>query len=159
MKRVTTCQRPAVERPSAHDSRYLKTEIDGRGRGRAGEALTDGWADEDAHAHLSVTLPGFLNLFLLSGPNTALGHGRSQITIIDRPRHRGSRGPPRSRRRRRGPNRTIWAHRGMANAYRKEEQQHRRLSRQTVDKRYQKLSYACLIAGESYTYIPSNSMP
>ncbi|PVZ03966.1 hypothetical protein [Actinomycetospora cinnamomea] len=28
-------------------------------------------------------LPGFPNLFLLSGPNTALGHGGSQFTIIE----------------------------------------------------------------------------
>ena len=52
-------------------------------RGRSGVALTEVWGDDDAHAHLGVTVPGFPNLFLLSGPNTALGHGGSQITIIE----------------------------------------------------------------------------
>lgn len=52
-------------------------------RGRDGAVLTDTWGDDDAWAHLGVSVPGFPNLFLLSGPNTALGHGGSQITIIE----------------------------------------------------------------------------
>ena len=52
-------------------------------RGRDGAVLREVWGDDDAWAHLGVTVPGFPNLFLLSGPNTALGHGGSQITIIE----------------------------------------------------------------------------
>ncbi|MDL5159070.1 flavin-containing monooxygenase [Actinomycetospora termitidis] len=52
-------------------------------RGRSGRRLTEEWGDDDARAHLGMTVPGFPNLFLLSGPNTALGHGGSQITIIE----------------------------------------------------------------------------
>ena len=52
-------------------------------RGRDGADLAATWGPDDAWAHLGVTVPGFPNLFLLSGPNTALGHGGSQITIIE----------------------------------------------------------------------------
>ena len=52
-------------------------------RGRDGLSLSQTWGPDDAHAHLGVSVPGFPNLFMLSGPNTALGHGGSQITIIE----------------------------------------------------------------------------
>ena len=52
-------------------------------RGRDGLSLSAAWGPDDAHAHLGVSVPGFPNLFMLSGPNTALGHGGSQITIIE----------------------------------------------------------------------------
>jgi 4-hydroxyacetophenone monooxygenase len=48
-------------------------------RGREGMALADSWGDDDATAHLGITVPGFPNLFLMGGPNTGLGHGGSAI--------------------------------------------------------------------------------
>jgi cation diffusion facilitator CzcD-associated flavoprotein CzcO len=41
--------------------------------GRSGETLTEHWADRPS-AHRGTTVAGFPNLFLLLGPNTALGH-------------------------------------------------------------------------------------
>jgi cation diffusion facilitator CzcD-associated flavoprotein CzcO len=41
--------------------------------GRSGQSLTDHWADRPT-AHRGTTVAGFPNLFLLLGPNTALGH-------------------------------------------------------------------------------------
>ncbi len=52
-------------------------------RGRRGASLSRTWGEDDAWAHLGVSVPAFPNLYLLSGPNTALGHGGSQITIIE----------------------------------------------------------------------------
>jgi 4-hydroxyacetophenone monooxygenase len=48
-------------------------------RGADGRALADVWGDDDATAHLGITVPGFPNLFLMGGPNTGLGHGGSAI--------------------------------------------------------------------------------
>ncbi|CAN5593983.1 NAD(P)/FAD-dependent oxidoreductase [soil metagenome] len=48
-------------------------------RGRDGRPLADVWGDDDATAHLGITVPGFPNLFLMGGPNTGLGHGGSAI--------------------------------------------------------------------------------
>ena len=48
-------------------------------RGRTGESLRELWGDDDAYAHLGMTVPGFPNLFLIYGPNTNLGHGGSVI--------------------------------------------------------------------------------
>lgn len=42
-------------------------------RGRGGEELSERWK-EGAEAYLGTTLSGFPNLFMLFGPNTALGH-------------------------------------------------------------------------------------
>lgn len=52
-------------------------------RGRSGRTLEEQWGPEDATAHLGITVPDFPNLFLLLGPNTALGHGGSIITITE----------------------------------------------------------------------------
>lgn len=41
--------------------------------GRDGVSLAQAWQG-GMHAHLGVTVPGFPNLFMLAGPNTALGH-------------------------------------------------------------------------------------
>ena len=41
--------------------------------GRDGRSLADEWRD-GAHAHLGITVPGFPNLFLVSGPNTNTGN-------------------------------------------------------------------------------------
>ena len=47
--------------------------------GRDGIRLDDVWGDDDATAHLGITVPGFPNLFLMQGPSTGLGHGGSAI--------------------------------------------------------------------------------
>lgn len=43
--------------------------------GRRGRELADEWADQDPRAYLGVTVPGFPNLFITGGPNTAPNHG------------------------------------------------------------------------------------
>lgn len=52
-------------------------------RGRSGRTLQEQWGPEDATAYLGITVPDFPNLFMLLGPNTALGHGGSVITISE----------------------------------------------------------------------------
>ncbi len=47
--------------------------------GRDGTVLDDVWSDDDATAHLGITVPGFPNFFLMQGPSTGLGHGGSAI--------------------------------------------------------------------------------
>ena len=47
--------------------------------GRSGRSLRSIWGDDDAYAHLGMTIPDFPNLFLLYGPNTNLGHGGSVL--------------------------------------------------------------------------------
>jgi len=47
--------------------------------GMAGRTLTDVWGDDNATAHLGITVPGFPNLFITQGPSTGLGHGGSAI--------------------------------------------------------------------------------
>jgi cation diffusion facilitator CzcD-associated flavoprotein CzcO len=42
-------------------------------RGTGGRDLRDAWREE-ARAYLGTTVPGFPNLFLITGPNTGLGH-------------------------------------------------------------------------------------
>lgn len=54
-----------------------------RVRGRSGQLLSEVWGDHDARAYLGMTVPGFPNLFVLSGPNTGLGHGGSFFTIAE----------------------------------------------------------------------------
>ncbi|WDZ83804.1 flavin-containing monooxygenase [Micromonospora cathayae] len=45
----------------------------------AHRSLAEVWADDNATAYLGITVPGFPNLFLMHGPNTALAHGGSVI--------------------------------------------------------------------------------
>ncbi|MFJ9893163.1 flavin-containing monooxygenase [Streptomyces sp. NPDC091280] len=54
-----------------------------RVRGRSGRLLGEVWGEHDARAYLGMTVPDFPNLFLLSGPNTGLGHGGSFFTIVE----------------------------------------------------------------------------
>ncbi|MPY59054.1 NAD(P)/FAD-dependent oxidoreductase [Streptomyces spongiae] len=54
-----------------------------RVRGRSGRLLSEVWGEHDARAYLGMTVPDFPNLFLLSGPNTGLGHGGSFFTIAE----------------------------------------------------------------------------
>jgi cation diffusion facilitator CzcD-associated flavoprotein CzcO len=49
--------------------------------GRGGRALQDTWRD-GAEAYLGTTVAGFPNLFLMTGPNTGLGHN-SMIVMIE----------------------------------------------------------------------------
>jgi len=51
-------------------------------RGRDGVELTERWRRVGVGAHLGITVPGFPNLFLLSGPNTGLGHN-SLVFMIE----------------------------------------------------------------------------
>lgn len=46
----------------------------GRVHGRDGRTLAEAWGDQGPRAYLGTTVAGFPNLFLLSGPNTAIGH-------------------------------------------------------------------------------------
>jgi 4-hydroxyacetophenone monooxygenase len=39
-------------------------------RGRGGQSLRELWGDDDASAHLGISMPGFPNLFFTYGPNT-----------------------------------------------------------------------------------------
>jgi 4-hydroxyacetophenone monooxygenase len=48
-------------------------------RGKSGALLNQVWSEDDATAHVGMTVPDFPNLFLMYGPNTNLGHGGSAI--------------------------------------------------------------------------------
>jgi 4-hydroxyacetophenone monooxygenase len=52
-------------------------------RGRKGLLLSDVWADDQPRAHLGITMPGFPNLFVTTGPNTGLAHGGSAIFVSE----------------------------------------------------------------------------
>ena len=52
-------------------------------RGRSGRTLRETWGDDDATAHLGITVPDFPNFFLLLGPNTIAGHGGSAALGIE----------------------------------------------------------------------------
>jgi len=63
-----------------HTDRYLyPMDI----TGRSGRTTRDAWGDHDATAYLGITVPDFPNFFIMTGPNTALGHGGSFITILE----------------------------------------------------------------------------
>lgn len=47
--------------------------------GKGGVTLAEVWGDDNATAHLGITVPGFPNLFITQGPSTGLGHGGSAI--------------------------------------------------------------------------------
>jgi cation diffusion facilitator CzcD-associated flavoprotein CzcO len=49
--------------------------------GRAGRELNQSWRD-GAQAYLGTTVSGFPNLFMITGPNTGLGHN-SMVYIIE----------------------------------------------------------------------------
>jgi cation diffusion facilitator CzcD-associated flavoprotein CzcO len=54
-------------------------------RGRDGRTMAETWADDwegSAQAHRGTAVPGFPNLFLITGPNTGLGH-TSMIVMIE----------------------------------------------------------------------------
>jgi cation diffusion facilitator CzcD-associated flavoprotein CzcO len=45
-----------------------------RVHGRNGRSLAEVWAEGGAQAYLGTAVPGFPNLFLMTGPNTGIGH-------------------------------------------------------------------------------------
>ncbi len=49
--------------------------------GRHGRTLADDWANDNPHAYLGITVPGFPNFFCMFGPNTNMGHGGSGIFL------------------------------------------------------------------------------
>lgn len=51
--------------------------------GRGGLNIRDAWDDDDSRAYLGTVVPKFPNLFMLYGPNTALGHGGSFIFTVE----------------------------------------------------------------------------
>ncbi|PXW30007.1 UNVERIFIED_CONTAM: 4-hydroxyacetophenone monooxygenase [Williamsia faeni] len=51
--------------------------------GRSGATTREVWGEHDARAYLGITVPDFPNLFIMTGPNTALGHGGSFITMLE----------------------------------------------------------------------------
>jgi cation diffusion facilitator CzcD-associated flavoprotein CzcO len=50
-------------------------------RGRDGRLLADDWRDGGAQAYLGTTVSGFPNLFMLTGPNSALAHNSVLLGI------------------------------------------------------------------------------
>lgn len=50
-------------------------------RGRGGRLLAQEWHDNGAQAYLGTTVAGFPNLFLLTGPNSALAHNSVVLGI------------------------------------------------------------------------------
>lgn len=61
--------------------RVTDPPIAGRLRGASGQTLAEAWAD-GMEAYLGTTVAGFPNLFLMTGPNTGLGH-TSMILMIE----------------------------------------------------------------------------
>lgn len=51
--------------------------------GRGGERLGDRWERDGAEAYLGMSIPGCPNLFVMAGPNTALGHGGSVVASLE----------------------------------------------------------------------------
>jgi cation diffusion facilitator CzcD-associated flavoprotein CzcO len=52
-----------------------------RVRGRDGRTLRDAWAEDGMRAYLGTTVPRFPNLFLMTGPNTGIGHTSLLVMI------------------------------------------------------------------------------
>jgi cation diffusion facilitator CzcD-associated flavoprotein CzcO len=62
--------------------RVMDIPLGHRLTGREGRTLSEQWAASGAQAHRGTTVAGFPNLFLLLGPNTALGH-TSVVLMIE----------------------------------------------------------------------------
>jgi 4-hydroxyacetophenone monooxygenase len=52
-------------------------------RGRSRRPLKEVWGEDDPRAYLGMTVPDYPNLFVLSGPNTALAHGGSVLFVTE----------------------------------------------------------------------------
>lgn len=61
--------------------RVMDIPLGHRLRGRDGRTLSEVWQEQGAQAYRGTTVAGFPNLFLLLGPNTALGHTSVVIMI------------------------------------------------------------------------------
>ena len=51
--------------------------------GRKERNLREVWGPDDAKAYLGLTVPGFPNFFMLTGPNIVLAHGGNQIFMTE----------------------------------------------------------------------------
>jgi 4-hydroxyacetophenone monooxygenase len=51
--------------------------------GKGGRSIREAWDATGAEAYMGMTVPGFPNLFVLSGPNTGLGHGGSVVALLE----------------------------------------------------------------------------
>lgn len=51
--------------------------------GRGGKSVREVWDAHGAEAFMGVAMPDFPNFFMLAGPNTALGHGGSVVTLLE----------------------------------------------------------------------------
>jgi 4-hydroxyacetophenone monooxygenase len=51
--------------------------------GKGGRKLSEVWGPDDAKAYLGLTVPGFPNFFMLTGPNIVLAHGGNQIFMTE----------------------------------------------------------------------------
>lgn len=51
--------------------------------GRSGKSLREVWGEDNPKAYIGTTVPDYPNLFLLSGPNTALAHGGSMVFMSE----------------------------------------------------------------------------
>ncbi len=61
--------------------RVMDIPVAHRLTGRDGRTLSEEWVKTGAEAHRGTTVAGFPNLFLLLGPNTALGHSSVVLMI------------------------------------------------------------------------------
>jgi cation diffusion facilitator CzcD-associated flavoprotein CzcO len=62
--------------------RVTDNPMHARIRGRAGRSLADTWRETGMQAYLGATVAGFPNLFLVTGPNTGIGH-TSLVVMIE----------------------------------------------------------------------------
>jgi 4-hydroxyacetophenone monooxygenase len=51
--------------------------------GRDGRSIREAWEARGPEAYMGMTIPGVPNFFVLSGPNTGLGHGGSVVALIE----------------------------------------------------------------------------
>jgi cation diffusion facilitator CzcD-associated flavoprotein CzcO len=51
-------------------------------KGKGGVSLADAWEETGLKAYVGTTVPGFPNLFLMTGPNTGIGH-TSLVVMIE----------------------------------------------------------------------------
>jgi 4-hydroxyacetophenone monooxygenase len=51
--------------------------------GRDGLSIREAWDARGREAYMGMTIPEFPNFFMLSGPNTGLGHGGSVVALIE----------------------------------------------------------------------------
>lgn len=107
--------------------------------GQGGKSIREAWDARGAEAFMGVAIPDFPNFFMLAGPNTALGHGGSVVTLLETQtsyilnllRQAMARNGPRFeievRRDRHDAynvrvqdahSKMIWTHKGMSNWYR-----------------------------------------